>query len=451
MKITTLAEFFQPQAQVTDAVHFQPQVPATDSPLLWGNYIVGQVPCLREALEACMLEEGLAATIQEYDAALQEATDYPRPSAKQKVRLALEVALLSHHGQARRSGEPYIIHPVAVAVILGGTQMDRDTICAGLLHDTVEDTALAFEDLEVLFGSTVRRLVEGETKVSKIPKMVSAGLDPADTQAENLRSMFIAMADDWRIVVVKLADRLHNMRTLQFMPVEKRVRIAQETLEIFSPLAHRMGLWQYKTELADLSFSYLFPNEFHALSATVTSRLLSYQNTLASAKAQLEGELQADEWLHGRMRSVQVTGRTKSVYSTWKKMQRLNCGIDGVNDLVALRVVLNPEEDERLSLMSTPLGTQQRDVEEKSLCYHVLGKVHGLYTPLPRTLKDYISSPKPNGYASLHTTVMVGSQVGRPPARPPTRPLARALAPPLARRRHHPPHHHLRTATTSAM
>ena len=159
-------------------------------PLLWGSYIVGQLPHLRGALDQCLLEEDeLAASLAEYDAALQQATGYLRPSAKQKVRLALEVALLAHHGQKRRSGEPYIIHPVAVAVILGGTEMDRDAICAGLLHDTVEDTVLGFADLELLFGATVGRLVEGETKVSKLPKMASqmdTSSNPADEQAEHL-------------------------------------------------------------------------------------------------------------------------------------------------------------------------------------------------------------------------------------------------------------------------
>lgn len=332
-------------------------------PLLWGSYIVGQLPHLRGALEQCLNDgEELATSLAEYDAELQQATGYLRPSAKQKVRLALEVALLAHHGQKRRSGEPYIIHPVAVAVILGGTEMDRDAICAGLLHDTVEDTVLNFADLELLFGATVGRLVEGETKVSKLPKMASQMdttlSNPADEQAENLRSMFIAMADDWRIVIIKLADRLHNMRTLRFMPVEKRVRIARETLEIFSPLAHRMGLHAYKTELADLSFATLLPNEHALLDAAVNSRLVSYQDDLASAQAQLEHALQADEWLHGRMRSVQVTGRTKSVYSTWKKLQRHHCGIDGIHDLVALRVVLNPED--HISHISAHLPEEER-------------------------------------------------------------------------------------------
>ena len=313
-----------------------------------------------------------------------------------------------------------------MTIILAKTQMDKATLCAGLLHDTVEDTALTFDEVQSLFGPTVRKIVEGETKVSKLPKMVRAQIDEpaeveldmrtkAEEQVENLRSMFIAMAEDWRIVVVKLADRLHNMRTLQYMPVEKRVRIARETLEIFAPLAHRLGMWTYKTELADLSFKYtrpaqlwrnfaqfsgailrnsptrlstldryIFPREFLEIDRTINSKLLVYQDVLESAKAQVEELLQADEWLYGRVRSVGVTGRTKSIYSTWKKMQRHEYGIERINDLVALRVVLYPE---------VPEGEEQlAEGDENALCFHVLGKVHSRWTPLPRTLKDYISS-----------------------------------------------------------
>ena len=241
------------------------------SQLLWAEQIVETVPWLRERVESLSPDE--IATIAEHDMVLSPLTTYLRPSAQAQVRLALEVAFLTHRGQTRRSGEPYITHPVAVTIILAKTQMDKATLCAGLLHDTVEDTALTFDEVQSLFGPTVRKIVEGETKVSKLPKMVRAQIDEpaeveldmrtkAEEQVENLRSMFIAMAEDWRIVVVKLADRLHNMRTLQYMPVEKRVRIARETLEIFAPLAHRLGMWTYKTELADLSFKYILPAQF---------------------------------------------------------------------------------------------------------------------------------------------------------------------------------------------
>ena len=401
------------------------------------------------------------------------------------------------HRQRRRSGEPFAIHPVAVAVILAKSQMEKATIISGLLHDTVEDTSITFAEIEDVFGPTVRKIVgvqrsgpslaaasvssrashrlhhrpttcitaqpppspaittlpttsppalitEGETKVSKLPKMVRPQAEALDAssakleeQVENLRSMFIAMADDWRIVVVKLADRLHNMRTLQYMPVHKRASIARETLEIFSPLAHRLGMWQYKTELADLSFKYLFPAEHEELESTISSKFVSYEKVLDDAQQQIDELLKTDPWLQGRLRSVHVAGRTKSIYSTFKKMQRHQCGIENILDLVALRVVLCPEPIDA----EVPNGAETRDganrangggavgagaggdwaavhqgqeanasPDENALCYHVLGKVHSCWTPLPRTLKDYISSPKPNGYRSLHTTVLVGTQ-----------------------------------------
>lgn len=225
--------------------------------------------------------------------------------------------------------------------------------------------------VESLFGTTVRKIVEGETKVSKLPKMVRSNLGiedvrliqtgqgdgKTDEQVENLRSMFIAMAEDWRIVVVKLADRLHNMHTLQYMPLEKRASIARETLEIFAPLAHRLGMWQYKTTLSDLSFSYLFPKEYAELERYIAEHTRTYEDTINSTKAKIESMLCADEWLHERIRSITVTGRTKSMYSTWRKMQRHACGIERINDLVALRVVLHP------------MSSEHSD-SDNALCYH---------------------------------------------------------------------------------
>jgi len=334
---------------------------------------------------------------------LQNKTCYLRPTARRKVRFAVEVAFLAHKGQQRRSGEPFVTHPVAVAAILAETQMDRDTVVSGLLHDTVEDTDLTFEEVEAMFGEDVRQIVEGETKVSKLPKMVrerdSHNWDAEREQVENMRSMFIAMAEDWRVVVVKLADRLHNMRTLKYMPAIKQQKIALETLDIFAPLAHRLGIWAYKTELEEKSFEYLHPDEFAALERAIRGKRLRYEAALASCRQQLEEMLFADELIQGRMRTIQIEGRTKSAYSTWKKMKRQQCGLERIDDLVALRVVLKQEA-----------GEDAPAEDDTALCYHVLGRVHSRWTPLPRTLKDYISSPKPNGYRSLHTTVLVGSQ-----------------------------------------
>ena len=375
-----------------------------DSPAMlhWGDDIVEAVPQL--AIARAQLTSADLERLGRYDATLDQVTDYLRPSARRELRLALEFSFLAHHGQQRRSGEPYITHPVETTAILARTQMDKTTLVSGLLHDTVEDTCVSFGAIERLFGTTVRRIVEGETKVSKLPKMVrssqieDAAPREAEEQVENMRSMFIAMADDWRVVVVKLADRLHNMRTLQHMPPEKRVRIARETLEIFAPLAHRLGMWQFKSELADLSFQHLCPDEYTYIDGFIRSKLRSYLHTLDSATAELEERLAADEWLKARVSSMTITGRTKGIHSAWRKMERSGSTIEQLNDLVALRIVLHPTE----SITDESL--------EATLCYHALGKVHGCWTPLPRTLKDYISSPKPNGYRSLHTSVLVGTQ-----------------------------------------
>ena len=390
-----------------------PTVLPADPRLQFQQEILHHAPRLRAAMSDVSNDPDHLRYISYLDMRLREFAEYLRPSGQQQLRLALEVAFLAHLGQKRRSGEPYISHPVEVAIILAKTAMDKESVVSGLLHDTVEDTDLTFEEVESLFGVTVRKIVEGETKVSKLPKMVRSNLDldnvhlmagvgsggKSDEQVENLRSMFIAMAEDWRIVVVKLADRLHNMHTLQHMPLEKRASIARETLEIFAPLAHRLGMWQYKTTLSDLSFSHLFPKEHAELDGYITDHMRTYEDTINSTKATLESMLRTDEWLHQRVRSVTVTGRTKSMYSTWRKMQRHTCGIERINDLVALRVVLHPTG-----------AAEAAEETALALCYHVLGRVHSLFTPLPRTLKDYISSPKPNGYASLHTTVLVGTQ-----------------------------------------
>ena len=399
------------------------------SGLRHADTIAALAPSLRPKL--AQFGSGEGAELQVLDSILAQNTAYLRNDAE-KLRLALEVGYLAHNGQRRKSGEAFITHPVQVASILAEARLDTECVVAGLLHDTVEDTALTFEDLENLFGPSVRRIVEGETKVSKLPKLVRSELarpSKQDEQAENLRSMFVAMAEDWRVVVVKLADRLHNMRTLEYMPVHKRISIARETLEIFAPLAHRLGMWSFRSELADLSFKHLFPAEHDELQSHIDSKMRSYKETLAAATQELVGRLTADPRL--AQYRVVITGRTKSIHSTWKKLQRDECSVDEVLDLVALRIVIEPVDSrdgggkgggggggggggELLGLdddiggggMLSP-GSSGDDME---ICYHVLGKVHGVWTPLPRTLKDYISSPKPNGYRSLHTTVLVGTQ-----------------------------------------
>ena len=320
-----------------------------------------------------------------------------------KVYDALRVAYRAHRHQVRKSGEPFIIHPVEVSILLAGLRMDGDTIMAGLLHDTVEDTDLTFELIEEMFGTTVRSIVEGETKVSKLPKLAFS--DYADEQAENLRQMFVAMTDDYRIIIVKLADRLHNMRTLRYMKPEKQVKISRETLDIFAPLAHRMGIWQFKSELEDTAFMYLYPQEYKRLSRRLRQHQKKFQDTLDKSQELLKERLNSDPTLREQAASVKVSGRMKEIYSLWHKMEtKGERNLDHILDVVALRVIITPkmssEDDENDS---------DRGVW---LCYHILGLVQHLegFQPVPTRVKDYISFPKPNGYQSLHTALILNGQ-----------------------------------------
>mmetsp|Transcript_10591 Transcript_10591/g.19532 ORF Transcript_10591/g.19532 Transcript_10591/m.19532 type:complete len:767 (-) Transcript_10591:12-2312(-) len=323
---------------------------------------------------------------------------------KEKVLRALEVAFLAHHGQTRRSGEPFVMHPIAVAEDLCSRGMDVESIVAGLLHDTVEDTELTFGEIEQMFGPTVKAIVLGETKVSKLPKMVRSAYvpdsleqnsGPQDEQAENLRSMFIAMADDYRIVAVKLADRLHNMKTLMHMPAKKQQIISRETLQMFVPLAHRLGMWYYKEQLADLSFKYLYPGEYNSTKAFIEKCENASGDAIHQTTQQLQEMLLVGNPNQRRYTAVDISYRKKSVYSTWRKMQRRNCRIEQIKDILALRVVLHVKPE----LLAFD--------DEAFFCYEVLSKVHSRWTPCPETMKDYIAKPKPNGYKSLHTTVLV--------------------------------------------
>jgi len=334
---------------------------------------------------------------------LEPKIRYLPEASRAKVREALDFAFEAHRAQRRKSGEPFIVHPVAVAQILAELKLDADTLMAGLLHDTVEDTEARPEQLESRFGPAVRKIVEGETKVSKLYKLAHAASEDKHAEekhAEDLRQMFIAMAEDVRIIIVKLADRLHNMRTLEFMPPDKRVRIARETLEIYAPLAHRLGIGQLKWELEDLSFHYLEPEAY----AQLTERLKSHRNereaAVEKARESLQAVLQRDSILRGLIKSWEVTGRTKHLYSIWKKMQREGKELAQIYDLLALRVILEPRPSE---------DPEEKAMREKQVCYHVLGLVHALWQPIPGRVKDYIAVPKPNGYQSLHTTVIAVS------------------------------------------
>jgi len=337
-------------------------------------------------------------------ARLEPKIAYLPPGEQGRVRAALDFAFAAHQGQLRKSGEPYITHPVAVAEILAELGLDAETLMAGLLHDTVEDTEARPEDLEERFGGTVRRIVEGETKVSKLYKLAHQVAEERpsleEQRAEDLRQMFIAMAEDVRIIIVKLADRLHNLRTLEFMPPHKQTRIARETLEIYAPLAHRLGIGQIKWELEDLSFRYLEPEAYADLLSRLKSHRAEREAAVERGKEALEAVLDRDSVLRASIQGYEVTGRTKHLYSIWKKMEREGRALEQIYDLLALRVILEPRP--------TP-DPEEKAMREKGVCYHVLGLVHALWQPIPGRVKDYIAVPKPNGYQSLHTTVIAGS------------------------------------------
>lgn len=325
---------------------------------------------------------------------------YLPEASRVRIRSALEFAYSAHFGQKRKSGEPYIIHPVAVAKILAELGLDAETIMAGLLHDTVEDTEANPEEIEERFGAGVRKIVEGETKVSKLYKLAHAASEEKHAEekhAEDLRQMFIAMAEDVRIIIVKLADRLHNLRTLEFMPPHKQQRIARETLEIYAPLAHRLGIGQVKLELEDLSFRYLDPQDYQTLEAKLKSHRLERETAVQKAKETLEQALNRDFILKQSIKKIEITGRTKHLYSIWKKMEREGKAVEQIYDLLALRVILEPKASK---------DPEENALREKQVCYHVLGLVHALWQPIPGRVKDYIAVPKPNGYQSLHTTVI---------------------------------------------
>lgn len=284
---------------------------------------------------------------------------------------------------------------------------------------------MTFEEVESLFGHTVRSIVEGETKVSKLPRELAFEDDgskkdkseqhkQADEQAENLRQMFVAMTDDYRIIIVKLADRLHNMRTLQHMKPEKQIKISRETLDIFAPLAHRMGIWQFKSELEDIAFMYLYPTEYKRLHFRLQQHAEKFKRTLESSKELLKRRLRDDPTLQRQAESVQVMGRTKEIYSLWHKMETKNIkNLDNVLDVVALRVIITPKQpsDEGSDSIINKSGSAESD-RGVWLCYHVLGLVQHLhgFQPVPTKVKDYISFPKPNGYQSLHTALILDGQ-----------------------------------------
>ena len=288
-----------------------------------------------------------------------------------KIKLALGFAEESHQGQYRKSGDDYIVHPVEVAKILMDMKMDTDTIVAGLLHDVVEDTLIPIADIKYNFGDTVATLVDGVTKLKALP-------NGTKNQAENIRKMILAMAENIRVILIKLADRLHNMRTLKFMKPEKQQSISKETLDIYAPLAHRLGMAKVKSELEDLAFSYLHHDEFLEIKKLV-------DNTKEERKDYIENFIRTMiRTLSDLGIKAEVKGRFKHFYSIYRKMYQKGKEFDDIYDLMGVRII----------------------VEDKATCYHVLGIVHSQYTPVPGRFKDYIAVPKSNNYQSIHTTIV---------------------------------------------
>ncbi|WP_338966094.1 bifunctional (p)ppGpp synthetase/guanosine-3',5'-bis(diphosphate) 3'-pyrophosphohydrolase [Fusobacterium nucleatum] len=288
-----------------------------------------------------------------------------------KIKLALGFAEESHQGQYRKSGDDYIVHPVEVAKILMDMKMDTDTIVAGLLHDVVEDTLIPIADIKYNFGDTVATLVDGVTKLKALP-------NGTKNQAENIRKMILAMAENIRVILIKLADRLHNMRTLKFMKPEKQQSISKETLDIYAPLAHRLGMAKVKSELEDIAFSYLHHDEFLEIKRLV-------DNTKEERKDYIENFIRTMiRTLSDLGIKAEVKGRFKHFYSIYRKMYQKGKEFDDIYDLMGVRII----------------------VEDKATCYHVLGIVHSQYTPVPGRFKDYIAVPKSNNYQSIHTTIV---------------------------------------------
>ena len=289
------------------------------------------------------------------------------------IKKAYEFSLEHHKGQARESGEPYLVHPLHVAMLLAEMRLDTTAITAGLLHDAVEDTSVTIDEINAEFGEQVAHIVEGVTKISKIDFASSE-----EAQAENVRKMVLAMMDDIRVVLIKLADRLHNMRTLKFLSPERQQKIARETLDIYAPIAHRLGMGKIRGELEDLAFQYVDPISYNQVKDAIESRRKEGEAFLAEVQGIIEQKLRENKI------QARVEARIKRFYSIWQKLQRQRISVDQIYDMLALRIITQSETD----------------------CYAVLGIIHNQWRPVPGRIKDFIAIPRNNFYKSLHTTVI---------------------------------------------
>lgn len=309
---------------------------------------------------------------------LKLAAEFYDDNQLAELEHAIDYATSKHKGQKRKSGEPYITHPLSVAATLIEWDMDIDSVLAGVLHDTVEDTDATLEDVENLFGRDVAFLVDGVTKVSQARAGMKDLGDYLPQTTDNLSKLLIAVGQDVRVIIIKLADRLHNLQTLRHMPAAKQTKISRESLDVFAPMADRLGMGRVRMQIEEIAFSYLDAKEFRHLQSLMKKRLGKSTRKLGIVRLEVERELAKQNL------QFEINGRVKSIYSLHKKLLKVDGNIDDIYDLMALRVIVDSKED----------------------CYRVLGILHGLYQPMIARIKDYIAVPKPNGYQSLHTTVI---------------------------------------------
>lgn len=346
---------------------------------------------MTEEKKEIILEESKISELKEfmapedlYQVLIRHVKKYHPSDDISVIEKAYKVASEAHKDQKRKSGEPYIIHPLYVAIILADLEMDKETIVAGLLHDVLEDTVMTEEQMTEAFGTEVVQLVDGVTKLESIPLSSGSGSESdarLEMQAENLRKMFLAMAKDIRVIIIKLADRLHNMRTLRYQKPESQQRIAKETLEVYSPIAQRLGISKIKVELDDLSLKYLEPEAYYDLVNKIALRKSVRETYIAGIVAEVSKHIE------NAGIKAEIDGRVKHFFSIYKKMKNQNKTLDQIYDLFAIRIIVDTVKD----------------------CYAALGVIHEMYKPIPGRFKDYIAMPKANMYQSLHTTLIGAS------------------------------------------
>ena len=315
-----------------------------------------------------------------YDVLIEKIKEYHPSDDFSQIEKAYHIADEAHEGQKRKSGEPYIIHPICVAIILAELEMDKETIIAGLLHDVIEDTEYTKEQISEMFSPEVALLVDGVTKLTQL----NLSQDKIEIQAENLRKMFLAMAKDIRVIIIKLADRLHNLRTLQYQTAAKQIEKSRETMDIYAPIAHRLGISRIQVEMDDLCMQYLYPEIYAELRNSIGERLYEREEFIRDMINEVT------EYIHEAGIKAEIEGRVKHIFSIYKKMKTQGKTLDQIFDVFALRIKVETVRD----------------------CYAALGIIHEKYKPIPGRFKDYIAMPKANMYQSLHTTLI--GHGGRP-------------------------------------